>query len=360
MNLSRQYAEIKEEIHAALDPVFEKTAFAGGPFVEQFEERFAPYCEAKCAIGVNSGTSALHLALCALGIQQGDEVIIPANTFIATAWAPAYLGATPVFVDCDPDTWNIDPETLKGKITDRTKAIIGVHLYGQPFDVDAVTEIAREHDLFLVEDSAQAHGARYHGKRVGGLADIAAFSFYPGKNLGAYGEGGAVTTNNESYAEHIKALRDHGAKQKYHHDMLGYNMRMDGLQAAVLGVKLNHIDRWTARRQAIARQYREGINNPKVKMQQTPEGFEPVYHLFVITTDSRERMMDHLKGNNVFPGIHYPIPCHLQKAFQHLGYSKGDLPNTEHLADHCLSLPMFPEMTDEEVAIVIDAVNSYR
>lgn len=359
MNLTRQYGEIKDEVETAFKDVCEVTAFAGGPFVEKFEKNFAEYCQGSHTVCVNSGTSALHMAVAALGIGEGDEVIIPANTFIATAWAPVYVNATPVFVDCDPDTWNVDPEKIEAKITDKTKAIIGVHLYGQPFDVDELRRIAERYNLLLIEDCAQAHGAKYKGKPVGALTEMGTFSFYPGKNLGAFGEGGAVVTNNSDYVNTIKRLRDHGSDKKYYHDTVGFNMRMDGVQGSILNAKLSHLDKWNRRRKEIADMYRKGIINPLVKMQKSPEWADSVFHLFVITTENRDALADHMKADNVFPGMHYPVPCHLQKAFEHLGYKRGDMPNSEYLADHCLSLPMFPEMRDEEVQKVIDLVNSY-
>ncbi len=359
MNLTRQYDEIKEEVGQAFKDVCEVTAFAGGPFVEKFEKNFAEFCHGSYSVCVNSGTSALHMAAMALGLKEGDEVIIPANTFIATAWAPVYVKATPVFVDCDPETWNIDPSLIEAKITEKTRAIIGVHLYGQPFDVDAVRKIAEKHNLLLIEDCAQAHGARYKDQTVGALTEMGTFSFYPGKNLGAFGEGGAVVTNSEEYSAKIKKLRDHGSDRKYYHDTVGFNMRMDGVQGSILNAKLSHLDKWNKRRKEIADMYKRGIVNPLIKMQKTPEWADSVYHLFVVTTENRDALAEHMKASGIFPGMHYPVPCHLQKAFEDLGYSKGDMPASEYLADHCLSLPMFPELTDEEVNKVIELVNSY-
>jgi len=359
LDLKRQYEEIKGDVTAALLDVCAKTAFSGGPFVENFEGMFARYSGCRHAIGVNSGTSALHLAMLAIGAGPGDEVIIPADTFIATAWGPSYAGAAPVFVDCTADTWNIDPARIEDAITPRTKAIIGVHLYGQPFDIDAVYTIARKHGLFLIEDAAQAHGAKYKGTVVGSFGALAAFSCYPGKNLGGYGEGGIVTTNDDGYAAHVKSLRNHGSTERYYHDEIGFNMRMDGFQGAVLAVKLPHLDRWNARRKEIAAMYHRGITNPSVTMQAQPEWADSIYHLFVVTATDRAGLMKHLESRNIFPGLHYPVPCHLQKAYKDLGY-KNDCPNAEHLAAHCLSLPMYAELTDGEVARVIDAVNEWR
>ncbi|HVN98139.1 MAG TPA: DegT/DnrJ/EryC1/StrS family aminotransferase [Syntrophorhabdaceae bacterium] len=360
LDLKRQYETIKDEVASALLDVCSRTAFSGGPFVEGFEKQFAEYCGARFGIAVNSGTSALHLAMIALGIGPGDEVIVPADTFIATAWAPSYVGATPVFVDCTADTWNIDPARIEKAITPRTRAIIGVHLYGQPFDIDAVQSIASERNLFLIEDAAQAHGARYKTKPVGTFGEVAGFSCYPGKNLGGYGEGGIITTNSSAYAEHIQRLRNHGSSVRYYHDELGFNMRMDGFQGAVLSVKLKYLDSWNARRKEIANKYFSGITNPAVKMQSQPAWSDSIYHLFVITAEDREAMIGHLERNGIFPGLHYPVPCHLQKAYAHLDYKKGDCPNAEYLADHCISLPMFAELTNGEVDRVIETVNAFR
>ncbi|MDD4178614.1 MAG: DegT/DnrJ/EryC1/StrS family aminotransferase [Candidatus Margulisbacteria bacterium] len=358
-DLKKQYKALKTEIDQAIALVCAETAFSGGHYVELFEADFAKHYSFPAVAGVNSGTSALHLALLTLDIKAGDEVIIPANTFIATAWAVAYVNATPIFVDCREDTWQIDIEDVKRKITPKTKAFIGVHLYGQPFDLGPLQQLAQEHQLPLVEDCAQAHGARYKGKYVGGLGELGCFSFYPGKNLGAYGEGGAVASNRLDHIERIKKLRNHGSSERYHHDEIGYNMRMDGIQAAILSVKLKYIDDWNKRRQAIARQYQSGIKNPKVQLQSQPDWAESVYHLFVVTTEDRTAFIEHSKKAGVATALHYPIPCHLQKAFAHLGYQQGSLPKAEYLAEHCVSLPMYPELTDEEASWVIETINKY-
>lgn len=359
LDLKKQYRQVRDEVEIALREVCEQTAFAGGPFVANFERNFAEFCQTQFSVGVNSGTSALHLALHALDIQAGDEVIVPANTFIASAWAASYVDATPVFVDCRADTWNINVEALAAKVSPRTKAIIGVHLYGQPCDIDALHALAKAENLKLIEDAAQAHGARYKGKTVGGLAEMGCFSFYPGKNLGAYGEGGAVVTNDAGYAQRIKSLRNHGSTERYYHDEVGYNMRMDGFQGAVLDVKLKYLPRWNARRQEIAARYQQEIVNSKITMQAQPEWSESVYHLFVVTTEDRTAFMTHLQENHITPALHYPVPCHLQKAYTHLGYKKGDCPNAEYLAEHCVSLPMFAELSDDDVSRVIEVVNRY-
>lgn len=359
LDLKKQFYSIKGEVLDAIARVCEDTAFSGGKYVDQFEKQFATYCQAEFAVAVNNGTSALHLAMVALGIGKGDEVIVPANTFIATAWGVSYTGAIPVFVDCHPDTWEIDASKIEEKITARTKAIIGVHLYGQPFDIDAVKAIADKHKLFLVEDAAQAHGAKYKGKPVGGFGEMACFSFYPGKNLGTYGEGGAITTNNKKYYDHLQRLRNHGSSVRYYHDEIGYNMRMGGIEAAVLSVKLKYIDDWNNTRKKMAKRYQQEIKNPSIQYQQHPEYSDSVYHLFVITTEDRDGLIKHLNENQTYPGMHYPVSCHLQKAYAELNYKKGSMPCSEYLANHCLSLPMFAELSEEQVTRVVDSINKY-
>lgn len=359
LDLKGQHEQIKHEMFEAFEKVYDNTAFSGGPFVEEFEHSFATFCGTKYAVGVNNGTSALHLALLALGIGTGDEVIVPANTFIATAWGVTYTGATPVFVDCSSDTWEIDSSKVEERITSRTKAVIGVHLYGLPFDVEALKVICQKYGLYLLEDAAQAQGARYKGIPVGGFGEMSCFSFYPGKNLGACGEAGGITTNNEVYYKHLQSLRNHGASVRYYHDEVGYNMRMGGLEGASLSVKLRYLPSWNARRKEIAKRYQQEINNPNIQLQYQPEWGESVYHLFVVTTHDRDSLLKYLNEQNIFPGLHYPVPCHLQKAYTFLGYKEGDFPNAEYLAGHCLSLPMYAEMTDEEVSYVIEKVNAY-
>lgn len=359
LDLKAQHQQIKKEVFAAFEKVYEHTAFSGGPFVEEFEKDFALFCNTQYAVGVNNGTTALHLAMLALRIGAGDEVIIPANTFIATAWGVSYTGAIPVFVDCDPITWEIDASKLEEKITAKTKAVIGVHLYGQPFDINAVQDVCKKHDLFLVEDAAQAQGASYAGKPVGGFGEMACFSFYPGKNLGACGEAGGLTTNNAAYYKHLQSLRNHGSTVRYYHDEIGYNMRMGGLEGASLSIKLKYLPSWNKRRKVIAARYQAGITNPKIKMQIQPKGHESVFHLFVITTENREEITKFMNDRNIFPGLHYPLPCHLQKAYAGLGYKTGDFPHSEYLANHCLSLPMYAELSDEEVDYVINTLNNY-
>lgn len=360
LDLKRQHEQVKTEVWAAFEKVYAQTAFSGGPFAEKFEQEFAAYCQASHSVALNNGTSALHLALLALGVGPGDEVILPANTFIATAWAVSYVGAHPVFVDCRADTWEIDAEAVRKAITSKTKVIIGVHLYGQPFDVDAIQSLADDHGIVLMEDSAQGHGAYYKGRRAGSLTRIACFSFYPGKNLGATGEGGGITTNDKAIADRIKSLRNHGSVERYYHDELGFNMRMGGLEAAALSVKLTYLDGWNLRRRQVAQRYQKEINNPLVQLQHQPEWADSVYHLFVVTTPNRDHFIEHLKQHGIGPALHYPVPCHLQKAYSHLGHKPGDFPNAEYLAAHCVSLPMFAELEAHEVDAVVAAVNAYK
>ena len=357
IDLKRHVSLHKQEYMEAIEKVLDETAFSGGPYVKKFDQEFAEYCNVKYASGVDNGTSALHCAMAALGVGPGDEVIVPAHTFIATAWGPTYTGATPVFADVTPDTWLLDAKSVKEKITPKTKAIIGVHLYGEPFDYDAVKAVAG--DIPIVEDCAQAHGAIYKGTKVGGLGALGCFSFYPGKNLYCFGEGGSVTTNNKEYIDYVNVMKEHGSSVRYYHDMIGYNMRMDGIQGAVLSVELNYLDQWTKRRQEIGQRYLREITNPLIRMQAQKEGAESVFHLFVVTVPEREKFIEHMESNGIYCDQHYPVPCHLQKAYEYLGYKKGDCPNAEYVAEHCCSLPMYPELRDDEVERVIAACNSF-
>lgn len=358
LDLKIQYKSIKNEIDPAIQNIIDNTAFVLGKAVFDFEASFAKEHGSKHCLGVSSGTDGNHLALWALGIKAGDEVIIPANTFIATAWGATLCGAIPVFIDCEPDSYNIDPKKVEAAITPKTKAIVAVHLYGQPADLDPLREIAKKHKLFLVEDCAQSHFAEYKGKRIGGLSDAASFSFYPGKNLGAYGEGGAVTTNSDEVANKVKMLRDHGAVQKYNHEMLGHNYRMEGIQGAVLGVKLRYLDKWTEGRRHAAKKYYEFLKDfPSITLPKEMKYAKHVYHLFVIQVNEggikrRDDLAKFLNENGVSTGLHYPIPLHLQPCFRNLGYKKADFPQTEKLAECGLSLPMYPELTDDQVEYV--------
>ena len=360
IDLSRDYEAHKREYQEAIESVCKETAFSGGKYADRFDEEFASYVGTKYASGVNNGTSALHLAMLALGVGPGDAVIVPANTYIATAWGVTYTGAVPVFADCTADTWEIDPEALEAKITPKTKGIIGVHLYGQPFDYAAVREIADRHGLFVVEDCAQAHGAKFEGRNVGSLGELGCFSFYPGKNLYAFGEGGSVTCDKEEYYKHMDRLKNQGCDVRYYHDEVGYNYRLEGIQGAVLSVSLKYLPRWTSQRQEIGRRYLREISNPLITMQKHPENTEPVFHLFVVTVEDREEFIKYMAEADVECNMHYPVPCHLQKAYENLGYGKGDCPNAEYLAEHCVTLPLFPEMREEEVSRVIALCNGWR
>ncbi len=361
LDLSRQSSQLKEEILAALERVIDDNAFSSGPYVEAFERAFADYIGVPHVVAVNSGTSALHLIMRALDIGPGDEVIIPSWTFIATAWAPLYVGAKPVFADIDSRTWQIAPEDVERKITDRTKAIIGVHIYGQTFNLDNLEEIARSRGIYLVEDAAQSHGAVWRNRKTGTFGIAGAFSFYPTKNLGSMGEGGAVTTSDERIADRIRILRNHASPRRYEHVELGYNMRMTGFQGAVLSIKLRYLEKWNERRREIARRYREGIQNPLIEFQQEYPDSRGVYHIFAVRVrdGKRDELKEYLQQKGIGTGIYYPIPVHLQKPFREMGWKEGDLPETERLSKEMLALPMFPELTDEEVERVIDAVNGF-
>jgi len=360
LDLKIQYQSIKDEITPAIQNVLESASFVLGRSVADFENEFKREHNVRHCFGVSSGTDGNHMALWGLGIGPGDEVIIPANTFIATAWGATLCGATPVFVDCDRQSYNIDPAEVERKITSRTKAIVAVHLYGQPADLDPLMDIARRHNVFLVEDCAQSHFAEYKGKRVGGLSHASSFSFYPGKNLGAYGEGGAVATNDDALARKLKMIRDHGAERKYDHEIEGHNYRMDGIQGAVLGVKLKHLAAWTESRRSHARRYNELLKDiPSLVTPKEMSYAKHVYHLYVIRTPHRDRIQKHLEGKGIGTGLHYPLPLHLQKVFAKLGYTRGEFPVTEQLANECLSLPMFPELTEGQIEFVCDSIRSF-
>jgi dTDP-4-amino-4,6-dideoxygalactose transaminase len=325
--------------------------------VAKFEEEFAAFCEVKHCVAVNTGTSALHLALLALGVQQGDEVITTPNTFVATAEAISYTGARPVFADILSTTANIDPHRIERAITKRTKVIVPVHLYGRPADLDAILAIAERHRIAVVEDACQAHGARYRGKRIGSLTRAAAFSFYPAKNLGAYGEGGALTTNDDHLADLARSLRNHGETSRYFHDSIGYNYRMDGFQGAVLRVKLKHLEKWTVRRVEIAGLYQRLLAGARLTTPQDDPRGENVYHLFVVYVENRDCVRTELENRGVQTAIHYPRPVHLQRAYKWLGFRPGSFPNTERACDQVLSLPLFPEMTDEQTEYAAQALS---
>lgn len=357
LDLQAQYQKIKPKVNDAIQQVLDTSAYVLGPNVEKFEKDFALYCEANYCIGLNSGTAALALLLQAHHIGNGDEVITVANTFFATPEAISEVGATPVLVDCEDYSALIDPDYIEAAITPNTKAIIPVHLYGQCADMDRINDIAKRHGLLVFEDACQAHGAIYKGKKAGSLADGAAFSFYPGKNLGAYGDGGAVTTNDESIAMSIRMLRDHGCKKKYHHETIGWNERMDGIQGAVLGVKLPYLDDWNAKRRANAELYRNKLSNSLTMIGAQAYG-EPVYHLLVIRSSKRDALQTYLQEHGIASLIHYPIPVHLQPAYAGR-WEKGDFPNSEKIAGEILSLPMFPELTADQIEEVCTAVKDF-
>jgi len=360
VDLKAQYQSIKSEIDAAIAHVLETSQFVLGSDVAAFEKDFARYTGSAHAIGVNSGTSALHLALLAAGIGPGDEVITVPFTFVATTAAIGYTGAKPVFADIDPVSFTMDPKQIEAAITPRTKAIMPVHLYGQPADMDPILEIARRRNLILIEDAAQAHGARYKGRPVGSIGDIGCFSFYPGKNLGAYGEGGAVVTNDPAFNRTIRMLRDWGAESKYQHVLKGYNYRLEGIQGAVLRVKLPHLDAWTKARQSHAVRYNQLLEGTGVQTPQAMDYGEHVYHVYAIRTTQREALQKSLQEQGVQSGIHYPTPIHLLPCYSELGHRAGDFPHAEQAANEVLSLPMYPELTESQIQTVAEAVRLHR
>jgi dTDP-4-amino-4,6-dideoxygalactose transaminase len=356
VDLKAQYAANKSEIDAAIARVISNTSFILGHEVSDFEHAFAAAVGAKGAVGVASGTAALHLALLALGVRPGDEVITSSHTFIATIQAITQTGATPVFVDIDARTYNLDPNKVEAAITPRTKALMPVHLYGQPAEMKTLRETASRHRLWLIEDAAQAHLAEYEGKRCGSIGDIAGFSFYPGKNLGAYGDAGAVTSNDETLLAKIRQLRDHGSKTKYEHEVFGFGERIDAIQAAILGAKLPRLDQWTEARRAHARTYNELLADAEVTTPYEAPNVRHVYHLYVIRVPQRDAMLSHLKSKGIDAGIHYPLPVHRQPAYLKLGLGEISLPITEQVAAEVLSLPMYPELTREQIEYVAHSV----
>ena len=358
LDLKIQYATIRDEIQSALAEVCDSARFAQGPPTQAFEQEFAAYCGVGHCVSLNSGTSALHLALRCLDVGPGDEVITTPFTFIATAWAISYVGATPVFVDIDPGRRTLDPAKLEAAVTPRTKAIIPVHIFGVPADMDAVNAIARKHKLSVVEDAAQAHGARYKGRRVGQFSAMSCFSFYPTKNLGAYGEGGALLTNDEKLAARARSLREHAQSARYIHEDIGYNYRMDSFQAAVLRVKHKRLDAWNAARAAHARRYSERLAGTSYGLPSVPADSEPVWHCYVIECEDRDRVRAALAAAGIDTAINYPLPLHLQPVYHSLGYRRGDLPAAERLCERCLSLPMYPELTHEQIDVVVRALRA--
>src|SRR5690606_31716935 len=356
LDLKAQYARIKPEVDAAIQGVLDSCGFILGPEVAKLEEEFAAYCGSRFGIGVNSGTSALHLSLLAAGIGPGDEVITVPFTFVATVSAIEYAGAKPVFVDIDPGTFNMDPALIAAATTPRTRAILPVHLHGLMAEMDPILDIARRHNLIVIEDACQAHGAEYKGKRAGSLGDLAAFSFYPGKNLGAYGEGGMVVTGNPDLAKKVRMLRDWGAEKKYHHELRGYNYRLEGIQGAILRVKLKYLEEWTEERRRAAANYNRLLAGTGIPVPQPKPYQRHVYHVYAIRTKQREKWQAALAQQGIQTGIHYPFPVHLLPAYADLGYKAGDFPHAEAAAKEVLSLPMFPELTDAQCETVARAV----
>lgn len=356
LNLKEQYLQIKPEIDAAVARAIGSAQFVLGPEVTAFEERFADYCRVTHCRAVNSGTSALHLALLASGIGPGDEVITVSMTFVATTAAILYSGAKPVFVDVDPVTWTMNPAAIEAAITPRAKAILPVHLHGLMADMDPIMSIARRHGLVVIEDAAQAHGAEYKGRRAGSIGDIGCFSFYPGKNLGAFGEGGAITTDQPELARRVSLLRDWGQETKYNHVIAGYNYRMDSIQGAVLNVKMDHIDSWTEARRSVARHYDELLSGLPVARPRPPSHSRHVYHIYAVRLPRRDEALGTLQDARIGAGIHYPVPVHLQRAYAELGYGPGALPVTERLANEFLSLPIYPELPPEQVIEVVSTL----
>jgi len=356
VDLKTQYLGIKDEVDAAIRGILETCQFTLGAEVAAFEREFAAFQQAAHGIGVNTGTSALHLSLLAAEIGKGDEVITVPFTFMATASAIDYTGAKPVFVDIDPVTFNMDPDAIEAAITPRTRAIVPVHLYGQPADMDPIMAVARKHKLLVIEDACQAHAAEYKGRRVGSIGDLGCFSFYPGKNLGAYGEGGMVVTNNAEYARKVRMLRDWGAEKKYHHVLKGYNYRLEGIQGAVLRVKLKYLEKWTEARRAAAARYDRLLAPLGVPAPAAMPWARHVYHIYAVRTTQRQKWQDALAVRGVQTGIHYPVPVHLLPAFADLGYRAGQFPHAEQAANEALSLPMFPEITAQQIEAVCAAV----
>lgn len=360
LDLKAPYLELQPEIDAAIKHVLDSGWYILGEEVDGFEQEYAAYCEAKHCVGLANGLDAMHLALLALGVGSGDEVIVPSNTFIATWLAVSQCGATPVPVEPVEATFNIDPNLIEAAITPRTKAIIPVHLYGQPADLDPILAIACKHQLKVLEDAAQAHGARYKGKRIGGHGDAVAWSFYPGKNLGALGDGGAITTNDPEIADRIRMLRNYGSRVKYVNEAKGYNSRLDPIQATVLRVKLKHLDEWNARRAKIAASYHAALANTELVLPAVPEWADPAWHLYVIRTKKREALQNHLTESGIGTLIHYPISPHLQQAYASLGYKPGDFPIAEAMAEEILSLPIGPHLTTEQQDKVIAALLEFN
>jgi dTDP-4-amino-4,6-dideoxygalactose transaminase len=359
VDLKAQYRTIKPEIDAAVARILENTSFILGSEVSTFEQSFAAYCEARHAVGVSSGTAALQLALMALGIGPGDEVITTPFTFIATAAAISHVGATPVMADIVEATYNLDPAKVEAAITPRTRAILPVHLYGQPVEMDALLEIARAHKLYVIEDACQAVGATYKGRKVGGLGDVSCFSFYPSKNLGAAGDGGMLVTNDEAVADRVQKLRDHGRTSHYGHSLIGFTYRLDAMQAAILAVKLKYLDGWNEARRGVAAQYNSLLQGKGLVTPVEAEGCHSVYHVYALRAPRRDQLLEHLRAKGIGAGVHYPLPVHLQPAYASLGVAAGAMPVSEAVAQDVISLPIYPEMTPAQVAEVAGEVSAF-
>lgn len=359
LDLKAQLKPLRAELSAAFERTVDNCSFCLGPDVAQFEKDFAAFIGIDHCVGVNSGTSALHIAMRLLDIEPGDEVVTTPFTFVATSWAISYVGAKPVFVDIDDATFNINPDLIEAAITPKTKAIMPVHLYGHPCDLDPILAIARKHNLPVVEDTAQAHAAKYKGKTVGTFGAMSCYSFYPGKNLGACGEGGALLTNDEAMAKRARSLREHGSSVRYYHDEVGYNYRMEGIQGAALTIKLKHLADWTASRQRVARRYHELLADTPLQLPREAEGAESAYHLYVVRHPKRDDLMKYLQANKVGCALHYPLPLHLQKCYASLGHKEGSFPVAEKAASQCLSLPIYPEMPESHVDRVSEVIHDF-
>ena len=359
LDLAAQIRSLRKDLDAAIARTLDHCSFCLGPDVAQFEKDFARFTGAEHCVGFNSGTSALHVAMLLLGIGPGDEVITTPFTFVATSWAISYVGARPVYVDIDDATFNLDPALLARAITPRTKAVLPVHLYGHPFAVEPIQAICRQHNLPLVEDAAQAHAAKYRGKLIGSFGAMSCFSFYPGKNLGAYGEGGALATNDASLAARARSLREHGSTRRYYHDEVGYNYRMEGIQGAVLGVKLKHLEAWTRARRGVAHRYHKLLAGTPLQLPVEADDAQSAYHLYVVRHPQRDELKKHLEANHVGCALHYPVPLHLQKCYAGLGYKPGDFPVAEKAARECLSLPIYPELEDGQMQRVAEVIKGF-
>jgi dTDP-4-amino-4,6-dideoxygalactose transaminase len=358
-DLAAQIRPLRKEIDAAIAKTLDNCSFCLGPDVAQFEKDFAAFCGAEHAVAFNSGTSALHVAMLLLNIGPGDEVITTPFTFVATSWGISYVGAKPVYVDIDEQTFNLDPKLIERAITPRTKAILPVHLYGHPFDINPILAISRKYKLPLVEDAAQAHAAKYHGKIVGTFGAMSCFSFYPGKNLGAAGEGGALVTNDKTFAARARSLREHGSTVRYYHDEVGFNYRMEGLQGAVLGVKLKHLSKWTEARRRNAHRLHQLLAGTPLQLPLEAEHAGSAWHLYVVRHPRRDELKRHLEANGIGCALHYPVPLHLQKCYATLGYKPGDFPVAEKAARECLSLPIYPELTDEQLQRIAEVIKDF-